>query len=276
MSNDLALSHLFCENHPSDAASILVRLPPEYVAGFLSSLSPAQGINLIQHMPTAYAAQLLSYFENEYSARLLSHADFSTAARLLRPLPSRQREQLMTRMDAAQTVQLSRILNYPPGSVGNLVEIPVFTALEDWTVKHAQREIRKIRRRSLFDFPVVDHQHRFIGSVTLHTLLTARDNSRLGELCEAKDLVLPAYATTASILHHPAWEKTLSIPVIDHDGILLGLLHRAALNAHIPGAAGTRTQEAFAPVMALAELYWAASSSVIALIGKKSSQNESK
>ena len=44
MSNDLALSHLFCEKHPSDAASILVRLPPEFVSGFIGTLSPLQGI----------------------------------------------------------------------------------------------------------------------------------------------------------------------------------------------------------------------------------------
>ena len=182
MSNDLALSHLFCENHPSDAASLLVRLPPEFVSGFLLSLSPAQGMRLIQRMPTAYATQLLSYFEDDYSARLIAHADFTTAARLLRPLPAKQREQLMMHLDATQTVQLSRILNYAPGSVGNLVEIPLLTALGDWTVKHTQRELKKISRRALFDFPVVDDDHRFLGSVTVHTLLSARDNRACEDL----------------------------------------------------------------------------------------------
>ena len=143
MINDLDLSHRFCEKHPSDAASILVRLPAEYAAGFISTLPPAQGIILVHHMPTAYTTQLLSCFEDDYSARLLAHADFSTAARLLRPLPARQREQLMAQMDTAQTTQLSRIFSYPPGSVGNLVEIPLLTALGDWNVKHALRELKK-------------------------------------------------------------------------------------------------------------------------------------
>jgi magnesium transporter len=275
MSNDLALSHLFCESHPSDAASILVRLPPEFVSGFLSSLSPAQAMNLIQHMPTAYATQLLSYLDNDYSTRLIAYADFSTAARLLRPLPAQQRAQLMTRMDATQTAQLTRILNYAPGSVGNLVEIPLLTALGDWTVKHTQRELKKISRRALFDFPVVDDEHRFLGSVTVHALLNARDNRRLDDICDGNELALPAYATIASILNHPAWEKNLSIPVIDRGGILVGLLHRAVLKAHISGSASTHSQDLLAPVMALAELYWAASSSVVAMIGGKKKQNGS-
>ena len=276
MSNDLALSHLFCEKHPSDAASILVRLPPEFVSGFLTSMAPTQSIHIIQHMPTAYATQLLSYFEQEYSARLLANADFPTAARLLRPLPKQQRDQLMSDMGTTQNAQLARILNYPPGSVGNLVEIPVFTALGDWTVKHTQQELKKIRHRSISDFPVVDDEHRFLGSTNAHVLLTTRDNMRLDDLCTGKNLALPAYATIVSILHHAAWEKSLSIPVVDRGGILLGLLHRSALNTHIPGSPGTRAQEAFAPVMALAELYWATSSSIIEMIGKKASQNESK
>ena len=269
MSNDLALSHLFCDKHPSDAASILVRLPPEYVSGFISTLPPVQGIHLIQHMPTAYATQLLTYFEDDFSARLLSQADFSTAARLLRPFNAQQREPLMARMDAAQTAQLSRMLNYAPGSVGNLVEIPTLTALGDWTVKHAQRELKKIRRSALFDFPVVDDEHRFLGLVTVHGLLIAADNNRLDELCVSKELALPAYATIASVINHPLWSKNLALPVVDRGGILLGVLTHAVLKAHIPGSPSARAQDILAPAMAIAELYWAASSSIIDTIGRK-------
>jgi len=272
MSNDLALSHLFCQTHPSDAASILVRLPPEYVASFLSSLSLSQGMDIIRHMPTAYATQLLTYFEPDYGARLLAQADFSTAARLLRPFSAQQREQLMTRMSAVPTAQLSRMLNYSPGSVGNLVEIPPLTALGDWTVKHAQRELKKIRHRALCDFPVVDDDHRFLGSVTVHALLAAQDSSRLDTLCEAKDLALPASAAIAAVINYPAWSQHLSLPVVDRTGILLGLLHHAVLKTHLPGAPIARTQDVLAPVLAVAELYWAASSSVIAMIGKKAAQ----
>ena len=276
MSNDLALSHLFCEKHPSDAASILVRLPPEYVAGFLSSMPPLQGINLIQHMPTAYATQLLTYLENDFSARLLAHADFSTAARLLRPFNLQQRESLMTRMDAAHIAQLSRMLNYTPGSIGHLVEIPPLTALGDWTIKHTQRELKKIRRSSLFDFPVVDDEQRFLGLVTVHALLIAGESALLVDLCTDKEHALPAYATVASVINHPLWTKYLSLPVVDRGGILLGVLYHTVLTSHIPGAPSARTQDILAPVMALAELYWAASSSIIETIGKKkASQHKS-
>ena len=269
MSNDLALSHLFCEKHPSDAASILVRLPPEFVSGFIGTLSPLQGIHLIQHMPTAYATQLLTYFEDDFSARLLSQADISTAARLLRPFNNQQRQPLMARMDVAQTAQLSRMLNYDPGSVGNLVEIPMLTALGDWTVKHAQRELKKIRRNALFAFPVVDDEHHFLGVVTVHALLIAADNDRLDGLCTGKDLALPAYATISSVINHPLWTKNLSLPVVDRGGILLGVLSYVVLKNHLPGSPSARAQDVLAPAMAIAELYWAASSAIIETIGKK-------
>jgi Mg/Co/Ni transporter MgtE len=220
-------------------------------------------------MPTAYATQLLSYFDNEFSARLLSQADFATAARLLRPFAGQQREPLMMRMDAAQRAQLTRMLNYAPGSVGNLVEIPALTALGDWTVKYAQREIKKIRRHSLFDFPVVDDEHRFLGLVTVHALLIAADDTRLDELCAGKELALPAYATIASVINHPLWTKNLSLPVVDRGRILLGVLSHAALKAQIPGSPNARAQDILAPVMAIAELYWVASSSIIETIGRK-------
>jgi Mg/Co/Ni transporter MgtE len=223
-------------------------------------------------MPTAYATQLLTYFEPDYGARLLAQADFSTAARLLRPFSPQQREQLMARMSAVPTAQLSRMLNYSPGSVGNLVEIPPLTALGDWTVKYTQRELRKIRHRMLCDFPVVDDEHRFLGSVTVHALLNAHDSARLDTLCAGKDLALPANAASAAVINYPAWAQHLSLPVIDRTGILLGLLHHAVLKTHLPGAPIARPEDVLAPVMALAELYWAASSAVIAMIGKKTAQ----
>lgn len=266
MSNDLALSHLFCDSHPSDATSILVRLPPEYVAGFFTSLTPAQGVNLLHHMPTAYATQLLSYLDTDFSARLLAAADFSTAARLLRPLSLDRRWPLLARMDVTQTAQLERILHYTPGSVGNLVEIPLLTALGDWSVKYTQRELKKISARNLNDIPVVDDVHRFLGTVTLHDLLTSRDNRRLDEICHGREMAFPAYTTVAAIFNHPNWEKSLTLPVVDRGGILLGVVHRTAVNDYIPGSATDRAHEVYAPVLALAELYWATSASFLSVI----------
>jgi len=179
MNSDLALSQQFCEKHPADAASILARLPAEYVASFITSLTPALGVALIHHMPTAYTTQLLSSLDNDHSAQLLAQADFATAARLLRPLPNQRREQLMARMNEASRVQLSRVFTYPPGSIGNLVDIPLLTALGDWRVKNALQELKKIRRRALFDIPVVDGEHRYLGSVTVHGLLAAQETRRL-------------------------------------------------------------------------------------------------
>lgn len=268
MNNDPSLSELFCRRHPSDAASILVRLPPEPVASFIRALSPDLGMEVVRHMPTAYATQLLTYLDEDQSARLLANADFTTVARLLRPLPEARRQPLMARMDAAQTVQLSRILTYAPGSVGSLVTIPLLTALGDWSARHARLELKKLSDRALAELPVVDDEHRFLGMVSLHALIAARDTRRLDELCEGKEAALPAYATLGSILQHPAWDRSLSPPVVDRGEILLGLLHRSALNAYVTGARQLRTQDALAPVLAVAELYWAATSSAINLLGK--------
>lgn len=268
MNNDRSLSELFCRRHPSDAASLLVRLPPEPVAAFIRSLSPALGLELVRHMPTAYATQLLTYLDNDHSARLFAQADFTTVARLLRPLPETQRGPLMARMGGAQIAQLSRILAYGPGSVGNLVAIPLLTALGDWNVRHARLELKKRTDHTLAELPVVDDEHRFLGTVTVHALIAARDNRRLDELCQGATAALPAYASLASIVNHPAWDRSLALPVVDHGDILLGLLHRSALNAQLAGARQVRAQDVLAPVLALAELYWAASSSAINLLGK--------
>ena len=65
------------------------------------------------------------------------------------------------------------------------------------------------------------------------------------------------------------WTNNLSLPVVDHGGILLGVLYHAVLKAHLPGSPSARSQDVLAPIMALAELYWAASSSIIETIGNK-------
>ena len=71
------------------------------------------------------------------------------------------------------------------------------------------------------------------------------------------------------MINHPLWTKNLSLPVVDHGGILLGVLSAAALKAHIPGSPSARTNDVLAPALAIAELYWAASSTIIETISKK-------
>lgn len=49
----------------------------------------------------------------------------------------------------------------------------------------------------------------------------------------------------------------------------MGVLYHTGLKAHVPTLPGAHAQDVLAPVMALAELYWAASSSIIDTIGRK-------
>lgn len=268
MINEAALSRQFCERHPAEAAAVLMRLAPEAAAAFLTTLAPADATRLLQHLLPAQGAAILSQLPPELLPAILVRLDLTEAAGLLRPLTAARREALMAALPAPQRERLARAVGFPPDTVGSLLTAPPLALLEEWTVKFSLREYKRLVQTPVTELPVVDQQQRLAGTVSLHRLLTERDDLRIGTLVDGTLPVLPADAPLGSLAQHPVWDRSIAAPVIDLDRKLLGVLHHAALRKYL---AGRQPQglKALTPLIALAEVYWTASSALVAMLGER-------
>lgn len=273
MNHAAELSLLFCEQHPADAAAVLMHLPAEAVAPFIMELSAARAAALLQHMLPERAARIIPLLEKNHAAAIFSQLKLTEAAGVIRPLDAAQREALFAALPAKLTAQLSRVIQFPAGSVGSLLSTPPLSLRDEWTVKHSLREFKQLAPTAVTDLPVVDHDHYFLGTLALHRLLTERDELRVGTLVYGADSALPAETPLISIIHHPLWDRSIAAPVVDIDNKLLGLLQRGALRQYLAEHSELQRPDLLAPVMALAEVYWSASSSLVAALGERFNQD---
>lgn len=270
MINETELSRQFCVRHPAEAAAVLMRVAPDAAAAFVVTLPPPRAAALLQYMLPLRAAEILLRLEAEPLSALLSRINLTEAAGMLRPLGAEQRRSLLDRLPASLHARLARVVGYPHGTVGSLLATPPLTLLDDWTVKFSLRELRAIPPAAIAELPVVEQHHVYLGTVSLHRLLSQRDDLRVGHLVDASSPPLPAEAPLVSVAQHPLWDRTTAAPVVDHDNKLLGVLHHARLREHLSGHAGQQgLNSALTPMMALAEVYWTGFSALVALLGER-------
>lgn len=269
MINEAELSRQFCEKHPAEAASVLARLAPETAAAFLSGLPPADSAMLLQYMLPRHAAPILARLAPEPLVAVLSHLNLTEAVGMLRPLDAEQREALFVMLPRPLHMRLTRLIGFPADTVGSLLATPPLILPEEWSVKFSVREFRRIPPTPVTDLPVVDQQQRLLGTVSLHRLLSQRDDLRVGTLADASLPALPAEAPLESVAHHPFWDRSTAVPVVDPDQKLLGVLHRASLREYLAGRQGPPGLKGVTPVMALAEAYWTSFSALIAMVSER-------
>src|SRR3569833_3188853 len=217
MINETELSRQYCDHHPAEAAAALMRIAPQAAADFLTTLPPLR------------AADILLCLDADPMITLLTRISLTEATGLLRPLNVEQRTALLDRLPAPLHARLARVAGFPPGTVGNLLATPPLTLLDDWTVKYSLREFRSIPPTTVAELPVVDQHHVLLGTVSLHRLLTQREDLHVGYLVDTSLPPLPAEAPLASVAQHPLWGRTTAATVVDHDNKLLGVLHHARL-----------------------------------------------
>lgn len=268
MIDEAALSRQFCERHPVEAAAVLMHVAPEAAAAFLRDIVPAHAAVLLQHMLPSQAATVLARLPPDFVAALFAQLNLTEATGLLRPLGVQQRTALLAALPDELKTRLARAVGFPADTVGSLLATPPLILAETWTVKASLREYKRIAPTTVADLPVVDQHHTLTGTVSLHRLFTARDDLRVATLVDNTLPGLPAEAPLSSVTQHPIWDRSTAAPVIDPDRQLLGVLHHAKLREYLAGhqAQGLK---ALTPMMALAEVYWAASAALVAVLGER-------
>jgi len=96
-------------------------------------------------------------------------------------------------------------------------------------VREALPRLRGPRRRRVADLFLVDGEGRLTGAVALHDLAVARPAERLDALARRDPPRVHALATREDVVETLGQGRLLSLPVVDLEGRLLGVIRHDAL-----------------------------------------------
>lgn len=221
----------YLDGHPHEAARELEKSDPVAVAALLEAESTKRAHEVVRLLTPAAAVDVLSKMEPGAAGRLLAVLDANRAAALLAGMDASTQEERLAQLDGVIAGELRELMQYPADSAGQLMDPRVTTFYGDASVRDVVRRLRTIRARRVQDVFIVDQDDHLTGSIAIQDVLLAPADTRLDKLARKLPLSVTAFAPRAEVLDALQQSRARSLPVVDYEGRILGVLRQEEIIA---------------------------------------------
>jgi magnesium transporter len=255
----------FLDAHPADAARVVETLASADAAALFETISPRLGAPVLSAMLPPAAARILARLDEAQALALLSAASTQATVGVLRHIGEPARSRFLASLPPAAGVATQLLLGFPDDAVGAWTDPDVVALGPVLSAEDALSRLRDSDAPEVDMLYVTDPARHLQGEVPLPVLLRAPAATPIAALMRPSATTLAAMMPIASAVSLGAWERAGSLPVIDHDKRLLGVLRRARLaQAARDRTRPARTQAHDASLAGLlAGGYWAVVSGLV-------------
>ena len=194
----------------------------------MRSLSSRQIADVLERLTPDIGARVLVQMRDGLAGRVLTSIDPARAVSLMYWLDPPARERYLALVDPRTARELQALASYPDDSAGRLMDPRVMTLREDSTAREALARLRSRGQHADGEIYVVDSLGRLTGVVTSLDVATAALAEPLGRLSKPRLGVL-AVATRDEIVERLSGGTVTTLPVVDVEGRLLGVIRGATL-----------------------------------------------
>jgi magnesium transporter len=225
------LADVYLDHYPSEAARDLESARADEAAKLLASATPSRAREVMRRLTPATAADVLAQMDAEVAGRILLMLPPNQSATLLARVEPDFREQQLAQMEEGISAELRELMSYPPDCAGSLMDPRVATFRPDAKISDVVRRLRALRRRRIQDVFLVDEDDHLMGSVPSQDVFLAEPGSRLKSLVTGPPPHVTALSPRDEILDTLESSRARSLPVIDFDGRILGVLRQEQMVA---------------------------------------------
>ena len=214
------------EADPHDAADILEALEDEAAADLLSGLDAEAAADVLEEMQDEAAADVLEEMQDEAAADVLEEMAADEAADIVAELEPEARTALLGKMAGDKADDIRELLAYPADSAGGLMSTEVATLPAALAAGEAIEALRRLHEHleHLSYVYVVDPEDRLIGVLSFRELVFARPGTALEEVMVPDPVAVRPETDRAEIAELVQRYNLLAVPVVDHRGLLLGIV----------------------------------------------------
>jgi magnesium transporter len=246
--------------HPAEIAQLLESLPRARRELVWEMTDPELDGDVLVELSEDVRGQLIRDMDPEELAAATEGMEVDDLADLLADLPETVTQQLLHNMDQQDRERLSRVLSWPEDSAGGLMSTDTVSVRSDVSLAVVQRYLRlrgelPTRTDRLF---VVDRNDRFLGTLTLASLLTEDPEKLVGASLDTEAPRIAPDLPSSEVSHLFRDRDLVSAPVVDEQGVLLGritvddvvdVITEDAAHEVMAGAGLRDEEDVFAPVL---------------------------
>lgn len=228
-SSSHSLAEKFLQSHPAVAVSLVEDQPLDNIAQYLTEIPLTLASKLLERMRPAISAQVIQLLGDDLSSTILEGVDLAVCARILAQLDEDDQEKLLGLLKSKVAKAIRELLSYPFDSAGYLMDPKVLSFRTDSSTGQIIEQIRISRSRKLYDLFVVNAEGQLSGIVALQEIVLRQDEERLGNLVESLPVSIHVMATREEVVEKFENEKLTSLPVVNHDQQLIGVIYHDAI-----------------------------------------------
>ncbi|HEX6945841.1 MAG TPA: magnesium transporter [Acidimicrobiia bacterium] len=211
---------------PGDAADVLEQLDEEDVVDLLRGLEPSDAAEVLEEISPELAVELIEELPVEQLAAALSEMPGDAAADLIGELDVEIQEDILAAMSATAEEQVRTLLTYAPDTAGGLMTTEVARLPWGLTTGEAVERIRQLHEEfeDLSYVYVVDDEGRLAGVISFRDLVFRRPGSPLADVMVPDPVSVLPDTDRSEVAELCQRYHFFGVPVVDEDGLLLGMV----------------------------------------------------
>lgn len=222
-------ARLMLREYPDDAARLIETTPDAETAALLQGESTDVVVTILRRLTPDRSARIVGALPAEMVRRILVLFNPNQAAALLARLGEEERARCLATVDQALAEELRELSAYPADTAGSLMDPRVTSFRPDATVRDVVRRIRRFRDRKISDIFLVDADSKLIGAVSLQDVVLSSPDTPLSTLVQEEVPSVQAVASSEEVVQTFQAGRAQSLPVVDFEGRLLGVLRQREL-----------------------------------------------
>jgi magnesium transporter len=213
--------------HPSDIADILEELaPPERHALFLS-LNEEVAAEALEEVKPKMQQALIESLDSEQIAGIVEEMDPGAAADLLSELTDERSEAILEEMDPEERQEVEDLLEFSGNSAAGRMTTEYVALPATGIVDQAINALRDFEGdiETITDIYLLDEEERITGLIPLVRILLAKAEMPLSGLPQGHLVTCSVDANGRKVAELFDKYNLRSLPVVDHDKKLVGVIH---------------------------------------------------
>lgn len=205
----------------------------------LDSMDIEHLADALEEVEPEFQASLLQEMSDERVADVLEEMSPDEAADLLAELPAERSEDLLELMEDEEAKDVRLLLSYPEDTAGGIMTTDFASIRPGLTAAKAIEAIRSQEpdAESIFYVYVTDEEEHLLGVFSLSDLVLAKPNTLVSSFMHQKVVSASALTKQEILAQLIAKYNLLTIPIVDHENRLLGMVTADdALDKIIPTA----------------------------------------
>jgi len=225
------LARALLREDPDEAARVMEIGRDEESAALLQAEPLDLTVAVVRRMTPDRAARVVTALAPERAREVLAGLNPNRSAALLARLDPAQRDERLALLDPTLAEELRALADYPDETAGALMDPRVTSFRPDASVRDVIRRLRRFRNRRIHEVFLVDEESRLCGAVTLQDVVLAAPDDPLERLSAGVPPHVQSVASREEIVREFESHRVGSLPVVDFEGHLIGVLRQRELIA---------------------------------------------